>query len=101
MVFLFKKYSYLCDMKNDDINILIEKSEKKVSLLKELKESINYESKIYDLIEFKHLYNKKYVLYRILDKKEMKSGDVNIIKSYIKMRNIDTNSIYNYRNALN
>lgn len=40
-------------MNTNDIDILIEKSEKKTSLLKKLKESIVYESKTYELIDLK------------------------------------------------
>lgn len=91
-------------MKTKNIDILIEKSEKRTFLLKELKESIIYESKIYDLIDLKTKFysigTNTYVLYRISNKKEMVSGNIDIIKSYIRLRNIDINSIYCRTNIL-
>ena len=73
--------------------------------MKELKESIIYESKTYDLINLKTKFHSvginTYVLYRISDKKEMISGDINIIKSFIKLRNINIDTIYSKTNALN
>ena len=80
-------------MKIKDLDILIELSEKKTSLLKELKESIIFESKMYNLVQTDSLY-KKHTLYKICDKKPLVSGEINIIKSYINLRNIDIDTIY-------
>lgn len=103
--FYLKKYLYLCQMNIENIEKLIEKSEEKINLLKELKDSIIYESKIYNLIDLKtKFYNictNTYTLYRISDKKELVTGDINIIKSYIRLRNININTIYCKTNALN
>ena len=91
-------------MNTNDINILIEKSEEKTTLLKELKESIIYESKTYHIIDLKTKFysvgTNTYILIRISDKKEMICGDINIIKSYIRLRNIDINDIYYKTNVL-
>jgi len=82
-------------MKTKYIEHLIELSEKKTSLLRELKESVIYEEKIYDLIRFDMGFQKNYVLYLISGKKELKSGRISDIKSYIRLRNIDIKTIHN------
>jgi len=72
---------------------LIKLSEKKTSLLKELKESQIYEKCYYHLV----LMDTKpdvYGLYRINDKKQLVCGNIIRIKSYINLQGIDTALIY-------
>ena len=85
----------------DKIQHIIDLSEQKTILLKELKESVIYEEKIYDLARFDMGFNKSYILFNISDKKEVFSGRLDSIKSYIKTRNIDINTIYNNKFLIN
>jgi hypothetical protein len=89
-------------MKTEDkIQQVIDLSEQKTSLLKELKESVIYEQKSYDLIKFNIGFENTYLLIRISDKIEVSSGGINIIKSFIKIRNIDIDTIYNNKCLIN
>ena len=79
----------------DKIQQVIDLSEQKTTLLKELKESVIYEQKKYNLIMFKMSMEKSYILINISEQKEVSTGRLDSIKSYIKTRNIEMNSIYN------
>ena len=95
MVFLLKNFPYLCLMINiEQIDNLIEKSEQKTTLLKELKESAIYESKIYNLIKMRMGSKDFYMLYLISNKQEVISGELDRIKSHLRLHKIDISDIY-------
>jgi len=81
--------------KKDKIQQVIDLSEQKTTLLKELKESVIYEQKKYDLVRFDMGFNKSHILFNISKKTEVTSGRLDSIKSYINLRNIDITTIYN------
>jgi len=88
-------------MKTEDkIQNLIDLSEQKTILLKELKESVIYEQKKYDLVSFDMGFNKSYILFNISKKTEVLSGRIDTIKSYITSRKIDIDTIYNNKKLL-
>lgn len=83
-------------MKSEDkIQQVIDLSEQKTNLLKELKESVIYEQKIYDLRRIDMGFDKSYILFNISDQTEVTSGRMDRIKSFIKTKRIDIDSIYN------
>lgn len=86
--------------KEEKIQQVIELTEKKLNLLNELKESVIYEEKIYDLLKFNLGYEFSYILYRISDKIEVFDGRIKDLKTYIKIRNIDIETIYNNKYLL-
>lgn len=87
-------------MKTEHIDNLIILSETKTNLLKELRDSCIYESKTYDLNMFDMGFEKSYILTLISSKKEVVSGRLAKIKSYINLHKIDINSIYNNKKLL-
>lgn len=73
---------------------LIEHSKKLTSLLIEYRESLEYEKCIYHLVNDDSVKG-YYFLYRIEDRKELIYGSITRLKSYINLRCIDINTIYN------
>ena len=75
------------------IEQLISKSEKKVSLLKELLESIKYEQCEYHL-DREEQYPNLYYLVKIESREILIAGRIDEIRSYISLRNIRKEKIY-------
>lgn len=69
---------------------LIELTSRKLSLLEELRESIIYESKTYHLV----CKNDLYMLYRISDEKQIKTGRKGEIESYFRLRGVNLCDVY-------
>lgn len=76
---------------------LILLSEKMTSLLKEYKESKIYESCTYHVIKDQNCFPvNRYFLYRIEDKKQILYSNKEKIISWLSIRKIETNTVYNY-----
>jgi len=83
-------------MKTEDkIQQVIDLSDQKTILLKELKESVIYEQKKYDLRLVVMGFDKSYILFNISNQTEVSSGRIDRIKSFIKIKCIDIETIYN------
>ena len=77
----------------DAFKHVIELSERKVALLKECVESIKYEECEYHLEREKH-YPNLYYLVRIKNGELLTAGRIDRIRSYLRLRKIDTSKIY-------
>ena len=80
-------------MKEQEIDILIKLTERKTELLKELKQSIIYESKKYHLLKIDN-HPKSHALILISSGQMVKHGTAQQIKSYCRTRKIKENEIY-------
>lgn len=83
---------------NTSTDKLIELTTKKLELMKEFKKALIYEQCTYDLT--KPGTQPYYMLYQISGHKLLASGSISIIKGYINIRSIDTDTIYNYSNII-
>lgn len=80
----------------DKITKLIELTEQKLSLLKELKESLKYESCLYDVREMPgSTGKKKYMLFEIATGKQITFGYAEGLLRWFYMRNVPTEKVYN------
>ena len=70
-------------------------TEKKVKLLKELKESLIFESCKFHIVEHNEGHAKRYSFFEIATKENLIFGSLQKIKSFVKRRKIDKNIIYN------
>lgn len=81
------------------IDKLIELAEKQVKLLKELKESLHYESCIYEVREIPGYdvksMEKKYMVFDIATGREVTFGYAESLLHWFDIRNIKQNKIYN------
>lgn len=77
------------------IDRLIELSEKKTELLKELKEATDYENCIYDVRETPGQ-PEFYMLFEISTSSLIREGNAAYIRKWLERRNIKSNKVYNY-----
>lgn len=85
----------------ENIDKAIGLSQKRTELLLEMKEVLKYEACKYHLCEVPGMRVYKtdpgyFILYEISSKREVCSGRLKEIQSWIKIRNIDSKLIYNY-----
>ena len=76
------------------IDKVIELTKKKVILLEELKESLKYEQCKYELVMHSERLPVLYSLFEISTKKLLINGRRQVIDSYIKIRDLNYNLIY-------
>ena len=81
-------------MKEELIDRIIVLTEKKVKLLKELKESLKYEKCKYHLVEDKKVFPTRYSLIDISSEETLAYGSAARINSYIKLKNINRELIH-------
>lgn len=78
----------------EQIEKAIKLTKKKVSLLKELKESLKYQDCKYHLVAHTNDLPLRYSLFRIGSQDNLCFGPMEKIESYIRLRNIDKKLIY-------
>lgn len=75
------------------IDKLIELSEKKTELLKELKQSLIYEQSVYDV---RRCNKDTFMLFEISTHKIVRSGNAEYIHKWLQRRKIKPELVYNY-----
>jgi len=76
------------------INKAIELAEKKVQLLKNLKDSLRYEECEYHIVTHKEAKHVFYSLWKIETKEQLFYGDIDRLTSYMNIRNMSFDNIY-------
>ena len=77
------------------IDRLIDLTEKKIDLLKETRESITYESCLYDVQACPGRLS-YFMLFEIATGKEVRAGDAGDIRTWLERRKIVNEVVYNY-----
>jgi hypothetical protein len=76
------------------IDKVVDLTNKKVNLLKELKESLKYQDCKYHLVAHTNDLPLRYSLFKIGSQENLCFGPLERIESYIRLRNIDKKLIY-------
>ena len=80
----------------EPIDTAIQLTEKKVSLLKELKQSQIYESCDYHVVATPGR-TADFILFEIAAQKEVRNGNAQYIRTWLERRKIPNNKVYDYK----